>query len=158
MQHAVLDLLGAALVPELGPDIAAGAAGHVHLILIGVAALGAFPDELAVLLHDLNLAVPAADLAIVAFGVQLGVDDVVIDELHHLQHGGDVVLHVRNLHIADGAAGGQVLELGLEFQLGEGVDLLGDVHMIAVGDIALVGDALDDAEALLQALGELIGG
>ena len=36
MQHAVLDLLGAALVPELGADVAAGAAGitnsyHVHV-------------------------------------------------------------------------------------------------------------------------------
>ena len=29
MQHAVLDLGGAALVPELGADVAAGAAGNV---------------------------------------------------------------------------------------------------------------------------------
>ena len=44
VQDPVLDLLRAALIPELGADVAAGAAGHVHLILIGVAALGAFPD------------------------------------------------------------------------------------------------------------------
>ena len=29
--------------------------------------------------------------------------------------------------------------------------------MVAVGDIVLVGDAGDDAEPLLQALGELVG-
>ena len=39
MQHAVADLLGAALVPVLGADVAAGAAGDVHLGLVGVAAL-----------------------------------------------------------------------------------------------------------------------
>ena len=41
MQHAVADLLGAALVPVLGADVAAGAAGDVHLGLVGVAALRA---------------------------------------------------------------------------------------------------------------------
>ena len=50
-----------------------------------------------------------------------------------------------------------MLELRLELELGEGVDRLGDVDMVAVGDIALVGHALDDAEALLQALGKLVG-
>ena len=38
MQHAVLDLLGAALIPELGADIATGAAGNVQLVLVAVAA------------------------------------------------------------------------------------------------------------------------
>ncbi len=158
MQDPVPDLLCPALIPELGADIAAGAAGHIHLVLIRVAALGALPDELAVVLYDLDLTIPAADLAVVALGVQLGVNDVVVDELHHLQHGGDVVLHVRNLHIADGAAGGEVLELGLEFQLVKGVDLLRDVDMVAVGDVALVSDALNDAEPALEALSELVSG
>ena len=60
MQHALLDLLRAALVPELGADVAAGTAGDVHLVLIGVAALRAAPDELTAVLDDLDLAVPAA--------------------------------------------------------------------------------------------------
>ena len=158
MQDPVTNLLGTALVPELGADVAAGTAGHIHLALVGVAALRASPDQLAAFLHDLNFTVPAADLAVVTLGVQLGVDDIVIDELHHFQNGGDVVLHIGDFHIADGAAGGEVLELGLEFQLGEGVDLLRHMDVVAVGDIALVGDAGDDAEALLQALGELVGG
>ena len=51
-----------------------------------------------------------------------------------------------------------MLELGLKFQLIESVDVLGHVDMVAVGDIALVGDAGDDAEAPLEALGELVSG
>ena len=48
MEDPVPDLLGSALVPKLGADITAGAAGYVHLALIPVAALGAGPDQLAV--------------------------------------------------------------------------------------------------------------
>ena len=46
MQHAVLDLLRAALIPELGADIATGAAGNVQLVLVAVAALGGTPPSL----------------------------------------------------------------------------------------------------------------
>ena len=111
MQDPILDLLGSALVPVLGADVAAGAPCHIHLVLVGVAALGADPNQLAVILLDADLTVIAADLAVVALGVQLCVHDVVIDELHQLQDSVDVVLHIRHFHIADGTAGGQVLEL-----------------------------------------------
>ena len=158
MEDAVANFLRPALIPELGADVATGAAGHIHLVLIGVAALGAAPDELAVIFNDLNFTVPAADLTVIALGVQFGVDDVVINEFHDLQHGGDVVLHIRHLYIADGAAGGEVLELGLEFQLVKGVDILSDMDMVAVGDVALVRDAGDDAKAALEALGKFVGG
>ena len=77
VEDSVLDFLCTALVPELGADVAAGTAGDIHLVLIGVAALRAAPDELAALLNDVDLAVPAADLAVVRLGVQLGVDDVI---------------------------------------------------------------------------------
>ena len=69
MQDPVPDFLGSALVPILGADITAGAAGHVHFALVPVAALGAGPDQLAVVLLDLDLAVIAAVLALVSFGV-----------------------------------------------------------------------------------------
>ena len=82
MQNPVADLLGTALIPELGAEVAAGTAGHIHLALVGVAALGAQPDQLAVLHNDLDRTVPAADQAIVADGSQLGVDDVDVDENH----------------------------------------------------------------------------
>ena len=66
VQHAVADLLGSALVPVLGADVAARPARDVHLRLVGVAALRAGPDELAVgILLDFDLAVEAADLAVV---------------------------------------------------------------------------------------------
>ncbi len=64
-----------------------------------------------------------------------------------------------HFHIADGAARRQALELAFELQLGRTLDLFSDMHMVAIGDIALaVGDALTYAEPLLQALGKLIGG
>ena len=45
MQDPVLDFLGSSLVPVLGADVAAGAAGHIHLGLVGVTAVGADPDH-----------------------------------------------------------------------------------------------------------------
>ena len=158
MQHAVLDLGGAALVPELGADVAAGAAGNVQLVLVAVVALGALPNQLAVLLHDADLAVVAAHLAVVALGVQLSVHDVLVDELHHLDDSLKVILHVGHFHVADGTARGQALELALELQLGESVDRLGHMDVVGVGDIVAVGDTGHQAEALLQALGKLVGG
>ena len=158
MQHALLDLLRAALVPELGADVAAGTAGDVELRLVGVAALRALPDELAALvLDDLDLAVEAAHLAVVALGVELGVHDVVVDELHDREDRRQVVLHVRHLDVGDRASGRELLELRLERELGERVDLLRHVDVVGVGDVVLVRDSLHDAEALLQALGELVG-
>ena len=158
MQHAVLDLGGAALVPELGADVAAGAAGNVQLVLVAVVALGALPNQLAVLLHDADLAVVAAHLAVVALGVQFSVHDVLVDELHHLDDSLKVILHVGHFHVADGTARGQALELALELQLGESVDRLGHMDVVGVGDIVAVGDTGHQAEALLQALGKLVGG
>ena len=81
---------------------------------------------------------------------------MIVDELHDLQHRVEVVLHVRHLDVADRAAGGERLELRLEGELIEGVDMLGDVNVVGVRDVVLVRDALDEAEALLQALGKFI--
>lgn len=73
MQHSFLDFLSSALIPILRTDVATGTAGNIHLVLIPVAALRAFPDQLAVIVLDLNLAVKAADLAVVRLGVQFGI-------------------------------------------------------------------------------------
>ena len=135
MQDSVLNLLSTALVPVLGADIAAGTAGDIHLGLVGVAAVGADPDQLAVVFLDLDLAVEAAALAVVRLGVQLGVDDVIVDELHDFQYSIDVLLHVGHFHVGNGAAGAEVLELRLEAQLGEGIDLLGNMDVVGVGDV-----------------------
>ena len=157
MQDALFDFLGAALVPVLGADVAARAARDVHRVLIGVAALGALPHELAVLvLDDLDLAVPTALLAVVALRVQLRVHDVVVDELHHGEDRRNVVLHVRHLHVGDGASGRKGLELRLKRKLLERTDRLRHMHVVGVGDVVAVGDVLDDAETLLQAFRETV--
>ena len=81
MQHPISNFLRPSLVPELGANIAASTPGHVHLGLVSVSALGTLPDEFTVFLNDLNFTIPAAALAVVALGVKLGVDDVLVDEL-----------------------------------------------------------------------------
>ena len=107
MHNPLFDLLGAPLVPELGSDIAAGAPGYIHLILVSVAALGAFPDQLVVLIfQDVDFAVITAALAVIAFRVQLRLHNMVINMLHHGQYGVNIILHIGHFHVADGSAGG----------------------------------------------------
>ena len=80
MKHAILNLLRTSLIPELSADVAAGPAGHIHLILIPVAAVRALPDQLAVLiLNNLNFPVKTAFLAVVALGIQLRIHDIVVN-------------------------------------------------------------------------------
>ena len=52
MQYAVFDLLGTTLIPELGADVAAGPSGDAHFVLVAIAAVRAFPDELAAFVFD----------------------------------------------------------------------------------------------------------
>ena len=118
MQYAVLDLLGTALIPELSTDISTGSSGNVHLVLIQVSAVGASPDEFAVFVaDDLDLAVKATHLAIVALGVKFGVHDVIVDEAHNVHNSIQVVLHIGHLDVTDGTAGRQSLEFGFQSQL-----------------------------------------
>lgn len=158
MQNSLFDLLRAALVPVLCADVAAGATGHVHGFLVVVAAVRAFPDQLVVLVfNNLNLAGVAAFLAVVGFGVQLGVEDCVVDVTHQRDDRIEVVVHIGHFHVGNRTARGQLLEFGFQFQLGEGIDFFGYVHVIGVGDVGLVRNARDDAEAFLQFLRKLVG-
>ena len=138
MKHSILDFLGSSLVPVLGADVATGAAGNIHLGLVGIAALRAGPDQLAVILTNLDLAVEAAALAVVRLGVQFCIDDVIIDKLHQVQNRINVLLHIGHFHIGNGTAGRQGLELSLEAQLGKGIDMLADMDMIGIGDVILI--------------------
>ena len=158
MEYSFLDLLGTSLIPVLGTDVAAGTSCNVHLGLIAVVTVGALPNELAVLVvGDLDLTVEAAHLTVVALGVELGVHDVVVDELHYTENSLDVVLHIGNLDVGDSAAGRKLLELSLESELSKCIDGLGNVNVIRVGDIVSVGNALYYAEAVLKALCKLVG-
>ena len=87
MKNSVLNLLRSALIPELRTDIAAGTARNIHFVLVAVMAVGALPNEFPVLFDNLDFAVVAANLAIVALSVQLSIHDVVIDKLDYLKHG-----------------------------------------------------------------------
>lgn len=82
MSDAFFDFLGAALIPELGADVSAGTTGNVHGFLVGVAAVRAAPDQLvAFVFDDFNFAFVAALLAIVRFGVQFSIHDVIVNML-----------------------------------------------------------------------------
>ena len=70
VHHPILDLSGAPLIPELRSEVTAGAAAYIQCPLIAVAAVRAFPDQLAVLLGDLYLAVIPAGLTVIGLGVQ----------------------------------------------------------------------------------------
>ena len=105
MKHAVTDLLRAALIPELGADITAGTSCDMKETLIAVAALGAFPDELPIVLNDLDLTVITAVAAIIRLGIQLSVHNVVVNKLKHAHDRFKVILDIGNLNIADRAAG-----------------------------------------------------
>ena len=153
MQHPRFDLLGLAHVPIVFAQIAAGAAGDVHLGPVLVVADGALP--LVVIVDD-DLPVVAAHLTVVALGVELGILDVVIDKADHLFQRLQIVAHVGDLYIGDAPAGGDLLELGLEGELVEGVDVLPHVHMIAISIITLVGYVGYRAEALLVDAGKAV--
>jgi len=105
MQYAFTDFLSASLVPELGADIAAGAACDIHFILIGISAFRTRPDQLSVILANFNFSIPTAYLTVVALSVQLGIHNIVIYELHYFKYGIQIMLHIRNLYIADGTTG-----------------------------------------------------
>ena len=82
MQHSVFDFLRPALIPELGSDIAAGTSCYEQLILVAVATVRAFPDQLAgIVSDDLDLAVIAAHLAVVALRIKLCIYDIIVYEL-----------------------------------------------------------------------------
>ena len=106
MQHSFPYFLGPALIPEIRPYVSAGTSRNVHLCLIAVSAVGAFPDELSVLIvDDLDLAVVSAYLAVITLGVELCVHNVVIDVLHYRNDCLDIVLKIGHLDIADSSAG-----------------------------------------------------
>lgn len=157
MEYAIFDLLRTSLVPELRTDIATGTTCNVHLILVAVATLRAFPYELTVVVsNDLNLAIVSTALAIITLSVELGVHDVLIDVLQYAHNSFKVVLHIRYFNIADCSARGQTLELALELELRKCIDLFGYMNVITVGDIALIGDARNDSKATLKCLTECV--
>ena len=56
-------------MPELCSDVSAGTSCNVELALVTVSAMRAFPYELSVILDDLDLAVVAAYLTVIALRI-----------------------------------------------------------------------------------------
>ena len=149
MKDTVLNLGGTALVPELCTDITTCSACDMHLMLVSVAALWTFPHELAVFFDYLNLTIVAADLAEVGLRVELSVEDGVVNVMHYGENCRDVVLHVRNLYIADCSARGQLLECRFFSEFIERVNILCHMDVIAVCNVGMVCHAFNNAETTL---------
>ena len=80
MKHSFLDLLSSSLIPELCSDISTGTSRHIHFILIGVATIWTFPDQLSIVVgHDLDLPVIATLLTVITLCIELCVHNM----LHH---------------------------------------------------------------------------
>ena len=158
MQDSVADLLCAPLIPVLSADVAAGASCDVHLILVTVVALGTFPYQFAVVFDYLYLTVIAADLTVIALGIQFCIHYIIVYEPDDIQHSGDILLHIGNFNIAYSAARRQMLELALKFQLGESIYLFSNMYVVAVCNITLVCYTFYYAETLLQTSCELVRG
>ena len=69
MKHSLFNFLCSALIPELCSDVSAGTSRNVELALVTVSAVWAFPYELSVILDDLDLAVIAAYLTVIALRI-----------------------------------------------------------------------------------------
>ena len=149
MKDSVLDFLRSALIPVLRTDVTAGTAGNVHFCLVAVFTARALPNEFPVFFHDLDFTVETAYLAVIALGVQFRVHDIFIDELHDGKHRRQVVLHIGNFHVRDCTARRKLLEFTFKAKLCKCVDFFRYVHVIAVGDIALIRNTRDNAKTLL---------
>ena len=102
MKHPILDFCCTALIPEICSQVAAASSNHLHLALVTIATVGAFPDELAIsVCGNLDFSVPPTLTAVIGLGVQFCVHNVVVDVTNDLQHSRNVVLHVGDFYIAD---------------------------------------------------------
>ena len=92
MQHPFFYLPGSSLRPEGTSDITTSTPSYIHLSLVTIATLRAFPQEFAILLHNLYLAIKTTDLAVIRFCIQFSVHDVIVDKLDDRQHRWDIIL------------------------------------------------------------------
>ena len=82
---------------------------------------------------------------------------MIVDELHNPKNSLKVILHIGNLNVRNGSTRRKTLKLRLKLQFLERVDLFCYMHVIAVGDIALIRDTGNDTKTTLESLGKLIG-
>lgn len=113
MQYSCLDFLSLTHVPEVLAEVAAGTACYVHFALVLIVADGALP--FVVVVYD-NFAVEAANVAVIRFGVEFGVLDIVVDKAHDVLHRSKVLAHIGNFDVRDCTARRNFLELAFKLE------------------------------------------
>ena len=151
MKDAGLDFLRFPDVPEVFAQIATGPAHNIHLTLVLIMTLGAFPFQVVI---DLDFSVKSADLAVVGLCVKFGILDIVVNKANKVFHSCRILLHIRNLDIGDAASCRNGLELIFELEFAESIDMFTDINMIGIGIVSFVRNILDSAEAFLVDAGK----
>lgn len=95
--------------------------------MVLIAALWALPFK--VIVHN-NLPVETAHMAIIGFCVKLRILDVIVNKLDNFLQRLQIVAHIGDFHIGNGASRGYLLELALKFKFMEGINLFSDIHMV----------------------------
>lgn len=137
MKNSCLDLLGLAGIPEVLSKITAGSSGDIHFRMILVVTLRALPFHIII---DHDLTVIATDVAIIGFGVELTVLDIIVNKTDHFLDGFHIIRQIRYLHIRDRASQRFILEFTLDLKFGKCVDLLPYIHMIRICIVSFIGD------------------
>ena len=92
MKDSILDFLCTSLIPELCSNISTSTSCNIHLILITVSAVRAFPYKLSVIIsYNLNLACVAAFLTIITLRIQFRIHDIIINKTDYLKNRRNVV-------------------------------------------------------------------
>ena len=148
--------MSSSLIPKVGSDVTASSPSYIHFALVTVSTNRAFPYKLSIVFNHFYLSIKTTDMTIIAARIKLGIHDVVVNITNDRENRRDVMGHIRHFHIADCTARTECLEFGFKRQLCKSVYRLSNMNVVAVSNIILVCDSLDDAETFLQALGKLV--
>ena len=99
-------------------------------------------------------------MAIIGFGVELTVLDIIVNKTDHFLDGFHIIRQIRYLHIRDRASQRFILEFTLDLKFGKCVDLLPYIHMIRICIVSFIGDIgnitvffpVDPCETITQCL------
>lgn len=159
MKNSVLDFLSPSLIPKLGSDISACSSCNMHLVLITIFAVRAFPNKLSCLiLDDFDFTRISTDFAQIALGVEFRIKYGVVHMAKDGHDGRNVVLHIWNFDIGNGTARTECLEFCFLGEFIKGIDMFPDIDMIGIGDVIMVCDSRDDTKTSLQAFSKLVCG
>ena len=101
MKDSGFDLLGLSNVPEVLSQISAGSTGDVHSLLIFIMAGGAFP--FVIIVND-YLSVKAANVTVVALGIELRILYIFVYEADDILKCLKVMAHIGDLNVRDSSA------------------------------------------------------